>query len=143
MIPAVFDASVAVKACLPVPGHEQALAAIRCYAMVAPAFIVTEVANAIWKYHRNGDIDGATSLDIIRNFAGYPDIRPDLTLQAEALQMACELDHPVYDCLYMTLARRDGLPLISADKRMVRIANDQLGLHTIPLSTIPIEDDTS
>ena len=56
MIPAVFDASVAVKACLPVPGHEQALAAIRCYAMVAPAFIVTEVANAIWKYHRNGDI---------------------------------------------------------------------------------------
>ena len=39
-------------------------------------------------------------------------IEPDRQLQAEALQVtlgvACHLDHPVYDCLYLALARRAG-----------------------------------
>ena len=28
-------------------------------------------------------------------------------LQAEALALATHLDHPVYDCLYLVLARRE------------------------------------
>ena len=143
MRPAVFDASVAVRAFLPVPGYEQAEAAISRYAMVAPALIVTEVAHAIWKYHRRGDMDRGTSLEVIRQFAAYPDLRPDMALQPEALQIACEHDHTVYDCLYIALARREGLPLISADKRLLALAGDLLGLATIDLATIPLEDETS
>lgn len=136
MKPAVFDASVAVRAFLRAPGHKQADAAITRYAMVAPALIVTEVANAIWKYHRRGDMDRATSLDVIRHFSVYPELRPDLTLQPEALQIACDYEHPVYDCLYIALARREGLPLISADKRLLALARDRLDLHTISLNDI-------
>lgn len=136
MKPAVFDASVAVKALLAVPGHDAALIAIGRYAMVAPAFIVTEVANVIWKYFRRGDIDLATSLDVVRNFSGYPDLRPDTGLHVEAMSLATRFEHPVYDCLYLALARDKCLPLISADKRMLTLARDRLGLEVIPLDSI-------
>ena len=136
MRPAVFDASVAVKALLDVPGHDAALAAIEQYAMIAPALIVTEVANVIWKYHRRGDIDLATSLDAVRHFSGYPELRPDAALHVEATQIAAFNDHPVYDCLYLALARREHLPLISADRRLLTLASDRLGLETIALDAI-------
>jgi predicted nucleic acid-binding protein len=42
----------------------------------------------------------------------------------------------VYDCLYIALARREGLPLISADKRLLTLARDRLGLQTISLDDI-------
>jgi len=32
-------------------------------------------------------------------------IEPDRHLQVEALALACHLDHPVYDCLYLAMAR--------------------------------------
>lgn len=136
MKPAVFDASVAVRAFIRGPGYRQAEAVIDRYAMVAPALIVTEVANAIWKYHRRGDLDRATSLDVIRRFAVYPELQPDLTLQPEALQIACEHEHPVYDCLYIALARREGLPLITADKRLLALARERLDLPAIGLDEI-------
>jgi predicted nucleic acid-binding protein len=37
-------------------------------------------------------------------------VEPDRQLQAEALALACHLNHPVYDCLYLALARRKRRP---------------------------------
>ena len=45
-----------------------------------------------------------------------------LRLQAEALALACRLNHPVYDCLYLALARREAATLISADRRLRTLA---------------------
>ncbi|WP_255015723.1 type II toxin-antitoxin system VapC family toxin [Cyanobium sp. BA20m-p-22] len=42
-------------------------------------------------------------------------IEPDRHLQAEALPLACHLDHPVYDCLYLALARREAALLVTAE----------------------------
>ena len=49
-------------------------------------------------------------------------IEPDRYLQAEALALACHLDHPVYDCLYLALARREAAVLVTADKRLQQLA---------------------
>jgi predicted nucleic acid-binding protein len=49
-------------------------------------------------------------------------IEPDRTLQAEALALAIYLDHPVYDCLYLVLARREVAALLSADQRLLKLA---------------------
>ncbi|OLF72406.1 hypothetical protein AWH62_11300 [Maricaulis sp. W15] len=134
----MFDASVAVRAFLPVPGNDRAEAAIRSYAMVAPALIVTEVANTIWKYHRRGDMDRGTCLEAIRHFAPYPELRPDISLHTEALEIACEQDHPVYDCLYLALARREGYPLLTADKRLLALARERLDLAAIGLDEVEV-----
>ena len=49
-------------------------------------------------------------------------IEPDRHLQAEALALACHLDHPVYDCLYLALARREAAVLVTADQRLQQLA---------------------
>ena len=49
-------------------------------------------------------------------------IEPDRQLQAEALALACHLDHPVYDCLYLALARREAAVLVTADQRLQQLA---------------------
>lgn len=53
-------------------------------------------------------------------------IEPDRTLLAEALALATHLDHPVYDCLYLVLARREVASLLSADRRLLELANKVL-----------------
>ena len=47
-------------------------------------------------------------------------IEPDRHLQVEAL--ACHLDHPVYDCLYLALARREAAVLLTADQKLMALA---------------------
>ncbi|MFM9099788.1 MAG: type II toxin-antitoxin system VapC family toxin [Cyanobium sp.] len=46
----------------------------------------------------------------------------DRHLQAEALALACHLNHPVVDCLYLALARREAATLVSADRRLNALA---------------------
>jgi predicted nucleic acid-binding protein len=38
------------------------------------------------------------------------------------LALACHLDHPVYDCLYLALARREAAILLTDDQRLQRLA---------------------
>jgi predicted nucleic acid-binding protein len=40
----------------------------------------------------------------------------------EALALACHLDHPVYDCLYLALARREAAVLLTADQKLMALA---------------------
>ena len=49
-------------------------------------------------------------------------IEPVRHLQAEALALACHLDHPVYDCLYLALARREAAMLLTADQHVLQLA---------------------
>ena len=49
-------------------------------------------------------------------------VEPDRQLQAEALALACHLNHPVCDCLYLALARREAATLISTDRRLRNLA---------------------
>ena len=53
-------------------------------------------------------------------------IEPDRTLLPEALALATHLDHPVYDCLYLVLARREVALLLSADRRLLELAKKVL-----------------
>jgi len=50
-------------------------------------------------------------------------IEPDRHLQVEALALVCHLDHPVYDCLYLALARREAAVLLTADQRLQQLAS--------------------
>jgi predicted nucleic acid-binding protein len=49
-------------------------------------------------------------------------LSPLLPLADEGLEIAAKLNHPVYDCFYLALARREGAPLITADKRLAAAA---------------------
>ena len=96
--------------------------------VIAPALLLTEVANVLWKLQRAKALrDGADPQDLLRTAAELVDhLEPDRSLQAEALALAIRLNHPVYDCLYLALARREAATLVSRDQRLLRLAEQVL-----------------
>jgi predicted nucleic acid-binding protein len=42
----------------------------------------------------------------------------EIDLYREAFNMACKLNHPVYDMLYLILARRNSAVLLTMDKKV-------------------------
>jgi predicted nucleic acid-binding protein len=85
--------------------------------------MLTEVANTLWKLQRAdrlADLDPQQLLADARDLVDR--VEPDRHLQAEALALACHHDHPVYDCLYLALARREAATLISMDRRLQQLA---------------------
>ena len=96
--------------------------------VIAPALLLTEVANVLWKLQRAKALpDGADPQDLLRMAAELVDhLEPDRALQAEALALAIRLNHPVYDCLYLALARREAATLVSCDQRLLNLAEQVL-----------------
>jgi predicted nucleic acid-binding protein len=85
--------------------------------------MLTEVANALWRLQRAGQKEGSGLQQRFERAVALVDhIEPVRTLQAEALSLATHFDHPVYDCLYLVLARREVAALLSADQRLLKLA---------------------
>jgi predicted nucleic acid-binding protein len=85
--------------------------------------MLTEVANTLWKLQRADLLAGLDPQQLLSEARDLVDrVEPDRHLQAEALALACHLDHPVYDCLYLALARREAATLVSADRRLNALA---------------------
>jgi predicted nucleic acid-binding protein len=45
--------------------------------------------------------------------------RASTSLACTALELGTELDHPVYDCVYMALPEADGAAFLTADRKLV------------------------
>ncbi len=85
--------------------------------------MLTEVANALWRLQRGGQLEANELQRRLSRAAELVDvIEPDRHLQADALALACHLGHPVYDCLYLSLARREAAVLLTADQRLQHLA---------------------
>ena len=120
----VLDASAAVRLILGDPAAAHLAERIAEAALVlAPELMLTEVANTLWKLQRVDQLAGLDPQLLLLDARELVDrVEPDRHLQAEALALACHLNHPVYDCLYLALARREAAALISSDRRMGALA---------------------
>ena len=120
----VVDASVALKWLVDEPDSELADRLLdRTDEFLAPELLVAEVINAAWKRRRLRDITDAQFDDIvIRISDGLISLRPLRPLAPRAAALARELDHPVYDCLYLALAEAEDAPLVTADRRLLALA---------------------
>jgi len=104
--------------------HEAVLAADL---VLAPELMLTEVANALWRLQRAGQLEAYGLQQRLSRAADlFDNIEPDRTLLAGALALATHLNHPVYDCLYLVLARREVATLLSADCRLLELAKKVL-----------------
>ena len=120
----VLDASAVVRIIEASPEAALMVQALDAADLVlAPELMLTEVANALWRLQRAGQLEADGLLQRLDRAAALVDhIEPDRSLQAEALALATHLDHPVYDCLYLVLARREVAALLSADQRLLKLA---------------------
>jgi len=127
---AVFDASVVLKWFVADDVlFPRALEASAGAEPVAPSFIQIEVANALWKYVRAGQLALEDALEGAAVLSDRLRLYPDSDLLAPAQRLAAQLAHPVYDCLYLSLAQRLACPLVTADRRLAGRAVD-LGVPT-------------
>lgn len=120
----VVDASVASKWVLPEDGAEFASRLReRSEDLIAPSLIVSEIGNAIWKRVVWGEISGGDAAVALGSAVNIMTrLIPLEELAQDALAIAAELKHPVYDCFYIALAQRESAALVTADKRLLAMA---------------------
>ena len=128
--PIVVDASIAFLWFANEPdrwGAERLLEAES--ALLAPDLMVAEVTNAWWKKLRRREMALADVEQAVTNLLAVGIAwTPSTVLVRSATRLAAELGHPVYDCLYLTLAASHAAPLATADDRL-RLAAERVGIR--------------
>lgn len=116
----VVDASVAVKWFVPEIHFEAAARMLDPdIALYAPDLIGPEFGNILRKKVRREEIRRDEADEIMAAFARLPfEIRPSPVLLPSAFELAIELDHTVYDSLYLALAVAEECALITADAKL-------------------------
>lgn len=128
----VVDASVIIKLYFQEDDSlvaEQRLA--QAEELLAPELIWIEIANAIWKRRRRGEISDAAASGILMQAMRLPlHIHPSADLLDDALRLAIGHDRTVYDSLYLALAVGTRSVMVTADRRLVRsLAGTPLAKH--------------
>ena len=120
----IVDANVALKWFLPEAGSREAVALQSGpHNLAAPSLIRTEVAGAICRATRgktprlsNAEADRLYSHWLTLLGQRVLELVPDETLVKEACGLSVSLGHPLADCLYLELAYRCNIPLVTADR---------------------------
>ena len=113
----VIDASVALKWVLDEPGSGAAVD-LQDEEMAAPSLWLLEAANALWRRVRMGELSGEQAdirlAELLTAPVATSAIEDDIVAAA---QLAREIAHPVYDCLYLAAAIREDTFVVTADAR--------------------------
>ena len=113
----VVDASIALKWVLEEQGSAAAEELLE-KDLAAPSLWLLEAANALWRRTVRGELTQADAEERLTELTKAPvasvPLEQDLP---EAMRLALQLNHPVYDCLYWALAKRLGTYVVTADTR--------------------------
>jgi predicted nucleic acid-binding protein len=117
----VVDASVAFKWVVEEEGSDAAADLAR-HELWAPDLLRAECANALWAKARRGELDDAEVVERNDALATVPmTLVGQQDLLADAVLLALELGHPVYDCLYLALAVQRDTYVVTADRRLLDV----------------------
>jgi predicted nucleic acid-binding protein len=102
-------------------GHSVAVRALLAsnVFVVAPDFILAELANVLWLKVRRcimGKDEVAEAFAVAAQ--RIDQCLPTPPLIKAAFALALKNDHPAYDAIYVALAQREKLPLVTGDRRL-------------------------
>lgn len=135
----VADANVVAKWVIVEPDSPVAEMVAIGRTLLAPDLMLVECSNILWKHARRGLL---TAVEATHALSLLQDVEFRLTRDADLLtdahRLAGDLDHPVYDCLYLALALRHGVPVVTADRRFAALAERSpvLAATLVPLSAL-------
>lgn len=122
----VVDASVAAKWYLAEPDSQRALALLNSRNMLAaPGVVRPEVAAAITRAARTGRISIPQARTAAQSWLRHLQneilvLEPVETDIDAAIDLALNISHGLIDCLYLAMAIRHAVPLITTDTSFVR-----------------------
>ena len=119
----VVDASVAVKLPVDEPGSDAARElAASGREPHAPRLMASEVADALWRKARLGQVERADAGAALAWLPGMPVRRnDDEVVSADAARLAPTLDHPVHVAQHIALAPPNGATVVTADRRVAHV----------------------
>lgn len=122
----VIDANVAIKWFVTEDLHAEARRLLEGGDdLHAPDFLVVELANVAWKKAKRQEITRQQAEQISTAcLDGVPVLHASSALVERATRIALDLDHPVYDCIYIACAEAVGGVLVTADEKMMRTAEN-------------------
>lgn len=132
----VVDASVAVKWFIAgEPGHDAARELLEHDpVLLAPDLLLVEAANVAWRKVRLGELSEGQATSMVAALgSGDISLVASSGLVLKALSLTTELEHPVYDCLYLALALDRQTTLVTADERFHRRLADSAHAVAIEL----------
>jgi len=122
----VVDASVAIKWLLPEAYSDECLALLnRNERIVVPDFLVAQVGAGLAKRVRTGDLKPSWTEQAMATLMRLPLIQvPTTELAVEAVGLASRGKRSFHDAAYLTLAVREGVPLVTADWRWYALVSN-------------------
>ena len=93
----------------------------RTFELLAPALLLAECSNILWKKARKGELSEAEAItrSVMLTRTNIV-LHPMEPLVEAATREAIRLNHPAYDCFYLALAAAEGCSFVTADERLVR-----------------------
>ncbi|NJD69592.1 MAG: PIN domain nuclease [Candidatus Methylomirabilota bacterium] len=117
----VVDASIGVKWFIP-EVHSEAARRLRAAGTVlhAPALFQLELNSVLCKLVRRGEITPREAHALQREVSRLPvRLHADEPVLLTAFDMALELQHSLYDCIYLALAITLDAQLVTSDRKLV------------------------
>lgn len=117
----VVDTSVAIKWLIDEDGSDEAMT-LRDADLVAPALLRIEAGNVLRSLAAGQALSALEARELFEFLQTAPVaiVDHDDDLERCALEIAMEIGHPVYDCVYLALAQRLKRTLVTADRRFLR-----------------------
>lgn len=127
-----LDVCAAVELVLGRPRRAAVAAALeKADWVIAPALYVYEAANTLWKYHRMGGLPQAELGHAFQHLLELVDEFLEAErLAEEAMALACELNHPVYDAIYLAACQKWHAALLTLDAKLASTAA-RIGIQLI------------
>jgi predicted nucleic acid-binding protein len=116
----IVDASIVIKWFVMENLHDEARQLIvQGHSLHAPDFIVVEIANIVWKKALRKEIDEHQAAAIVAaSLAGAPVRHSATEFVGRGIEIALDLGHPVYDCIYIACAEELESIFVTADTRL-------------------------
>jgi len=106
------------------------------HVLIAPDLLAVEVANAIWRLRRMGQIEEAEAESALSEFRLLPITLVRLAdLYTAAYRIAVTCNHSLYDCTFLALAEQRNGMVVTADRRLLtKITNSRYGDYAASLT---------
>lgn len=117
----VVDASVGVKWFIP-EAHSEAARRLRVAGTMlhAPELLLLELNSVLCKLVRRGELTTREARALHREVSRVPvRLHADELLLPTAFGIALELQHSLYDCIYLALAVALGVQLVTSDRKLI------------------------
>ncbi|MGB9368312.1 MAG: type II toxin-antitoxin system VapC family toxin [Xanthobacteraceae bacterium] len=117
----VADTSILFKTLVTEPDSDRAGSLVASSRVVVPELVYAEIGNAIWNRVHDRRLAQEAAVDLIEvfNSAAF-EVHSNRPHLRRALAIAAAIDHPVYDCICLSLAESLGIPLVTEDTRFLR-----------------------